>query len=351
MLFILLSVLPWAYSSLAVHTRRHSSDRNEPRHALWVHAYARSGSSTVLSMFAEAWPGAHDGQGSVFSLFEPCHKDDVLAPGVKAGCGKLLTDISRCDFSDVISLHGWNKSHSNTRGVKEFDAKAAHTACAWADLLVFKTIAHPNERYLVPLGGFQVLKENHNLKMVEVLRDPRSIYTSMLTTPPFSNTITRDVGILHEICNSFAAQLKFNHPRVLRILFEDLVADPESVMRKAYEFAGAEFGNAQIEWINSTFKQECNSSSGWQYHDMYTDCHSNPTASLAKWRTFMTEEEINSWKHHPNCVAVSKALNYVDDEDTEKTDPQSLERVEWKSNFPTSNKAKDRQWWKPAFKE
>lgn len=71
---------------------------------VWVHAYARSGSSTVLSMVSQAFSerartlrGATSlvsGAGpvapapeKVFSLFEPCHKGDELDPELeRQGC-------------------------------------------------------------------------------------------------------------------------------------------------------------------------------------------------------------------------------------------------------------------------
>lgn len=355
MLLTILSLLPGLYFVSGLKAEPVESDRlvdgghPQPPHAVWIHAYARSGSSTLLSMFSEAWPGAHTGRGSVFALFEPCHKDDVYEPSLaKRGCGLLLSQLATCDFTDVLVLHGWNKSHSRTRGVTVFEPKAAQTACSRADLLAFKTISHPYERFMMPIHAPMVLKKNPNLKLIEVMRDPRSIYTSMLTTPPFSATTKRDVRLLKEICNSFAASLKVRHPQKIRILFEHLVARPEQEMQRAYEFVGADFGDSQLAWINSTFKQGCSDSNkpdGWKYHNSYTDCHGNPQETLLKWKTFMNQDEIDTWSHHRTCVDISKTFNF----DGFDGMAEHHKRSEVREMFlNASQQVRMTTWWKPG---
>lgn len=360
MLFTILCILPGVYFTSGLKAQPDKPDESQrlvdgaqpqPRHSVWIHAYARSGSSTLLSMFSEAWPGAHTGKGSVFALFEPCHKDDVYTPKLtKKGCGTLLTQLASCDFTDVIAFHGWNKSHSRTRGVKDFEPKAAQSACSRSDLLAFKTISHPYERFIMPTHAPHVLKTNPNLKLIEVMRDPRSIYTSMLTTPPFSATTKRDVRLLKEICNSFAASLKIKHPQKRRILFEHLISQPEREMKRAYEFVGAHLGKEQLAWINSTFKQGgCSDSKkrdGWEFHNAYADCHGNPEETLVKWKTFMNQEEIDTWSKHRTCVDISKAFNF----DGYDGIAEKRERTFVRKSFANaSEQVRKYTWWKPAF--
>lgn len=313
MKLLILGLCSRACSTLDLHRnqRRHVAKPAQPKHAVWVHAYARSGSSTILSMFAEAWPGARKGNGSVFALFEPCHKDDLLEPRLrKMGCGALLSELSDCDFTGVVDLHGWSKSHSRTRGLSDFEPQAAHMNCVSADLLAFKTISHPFDTFRLQDEAFPVLRRNRNLKFIYIIRDPRSIYTSMLTTPPFNENYNRSVAILKRICDSFALSTQTRHPRVHRIVFEHLISNPEAVMRAAYEFVGADFGEPQMAWITNTFRKGCDEGDYWEFHGSYSDCKSDPRASLDKWREFLTSDELNVFKTHDSCVSVAEAWKY-----------------------------------------
>ncbi|CAK0824618.1 unnamed protein product, partial [Prorocentrum cordatum] len=100
----------------------------------WIAAYARSGSSTVLSLTTST-------SLTAFALFEPCHSGDLLEPYLEAqGCGALLLQIASCNFTGIKKLWGWSNGHSSTNGAGSYSPSRAAHACASADLVAFKTI-------------------------------------------------------------------------------------------------------------------------------------------------------------------------------------------------------------------
>merc|ERR1719482_1695426 len=105
----------------------------QPR-VVWLNAFARSGSSTLLSLLeladlkevpgAEATTGRRlnllssrgqvglqhrvQAQQKVFALFEPCDEGNVLGGELrKKGCEGLVRQMMHCDFSEVQQLSHW----------------------------------------------------------------------------------------------------------------------------------------------------------------------------------------------------------------------------------------------------
>merc|ERR1719272_1696569 len=115
-----------------------------------------------------------------------------------------------------------------------------------------------------------------NAHMIEVVRDPRRIYASWLTTSPFKDMFQRSVWILTDICESFAANMDFEHPRLHRIIFEELVTEPTRIMGEMYDFLGQDVGPEQRSWIVNTFNAtKCPDVT--RDNAAYRDCHQ-------KWR-------------------------------------------------------------------
>lgn len=312
---------------------------------VWVHAYARSGSSTVLSMVSQAFQEvaaeehgemqqflnnistpaislAIESQfskskeqfGHVFSLFEPCHKGDELTPELEAkGCSGLIHELANCRFDKIKALNGWHDTHSKTRGVGDYDSKAASAACRSADVVTFKTISQAGEVFNFNEQGLPLLQKNKRLRMVAIVRDPRSIYASWMSTFPFNDTalggVQRDPTLLKDLCSSFATALDVKHPRVRQVVFESLVRDPETVMRDVFKFMKVPFGDSQKEWLQETFNaKDCPGVD--QYIAPYSDCHTNATASLEKWRNVLQPHEVETFATFPACQTVARAYNY-----------------------------------------
>lgn len=293
---------------------RTSKDAQPPanRSIVWVIGYARSGSSTALSMVSAAgqetdlgMDGITDSDHSVFAIFEPCHwgwwvlGDRLTGKLRKQGCRGLLDSISSCDFSQVKSLYFWKDPHTVTPGVSKYSPSAASSSCNQADIVAFKTIFYGHD---LKNKALPILNMHPQARIISIVRDPRGIYASWRTTFPFK--LRTDRSLLTEICDNFAQNLEVKHDRVLTIKFEDLVKQPSMVVQTVYRFLGMEFGERQNAWIASTFSADCG------HQDGYSDCKTNSTAHAAKWKSVMKQDEIDYFLNYPPCVTVAKTYNY-----------------------------------------
>lgn len=285
------------------------------RTTVWVHGFSRSGSSTMLSMFTEAWPEMVQGNAaSVFSLFEPCSEGDELSPDLSAGgCADLLGDIGKCDFSRIRKLNGWYDTHSLVSGItfKQYSSSAAAGACEEASLLAFKTISHVEQPVSIQYR-LDTLLNNPSFLMLDIIRDPRSIYSSVMNTYPFNLKTKRDVSFLLDICDTFALGIDVTHDRIHRVVFEEFVQKPMEVMRAAYNFIGADFGALQLQWILAHINaKSCPDQVKYPWKIKYSDCSMDSKASLSSFRSVLNAVEMQLFVSHPACERVAQAYGYV----------------------------------------
>lgn len=279
--------------------------RRKQQTPVWVHAFARSGSSTVLSMVSKV-----DSSRGVFSLFEPCHKGDRLEAELEEkGCSGLISALSNCDFRQVKALHGWNDVHTTTGGLNAYDAEQASSNCIESDVITFKTVTLPFQE-MSSLSD--VLEGDSRIKAIQLVRDPRSIYASWFSTWPFNQEFKRDRKALKGICDSLVDSLELKgQKRIKFVILEELIEKPEAVMQDVFEFLEKGFGDRQKEWIRSTFN--ANACPGIdQWIAPYSDCHTESRASLNKWKTFMNQDEIQFFDDYVPCQKVRKAFNYTE---------------------------------------
>mmetsp|Transcript_34859 Transcript_34859/g.76055 ORF Transcript_34859/g.76055 Transcript_34859/m.76055 type:complete len:397 (+) Transcript_34859:83-1273(+) len=283
----------------------------QPKTVVWITGYARSGTSTALSMVTSAGekvtPQGKDPDGTVFALFEPCHwgwwiwnRDRLDGSLREKGCSGLLTSLSQCDFTGVRSLYNWGNSHSVTPGVSSYTPQDAEASCSEAELTVFKTIYYGHD---LAEKAIPMLEADERLKVISIVRDPRGIFASWRTTWPFTYKVSRN--LLVDICDKQASNLNVNHPRIHKIVFEELVTNPTSVVRSTFEFLGLPFGQRQLDWIKSTFSASCDGT-----EDEYNDCKSNSTSHIEKWASVMVKEEQDFFSGYENCRAVAMAYGY-----------------------------------------
>mmetsp|Transcript_17821 Transcript_17821/g.39068 ORF Transcript_17821/g.39068 Transcript_17821/m.39068 type:complete len:333 (+) Transcript_17821:85-1083(+) len=284
------------------------------RDVVWVHAYARSSSSTVLSMVSKA-DSAHE-RSRVFSLFEPCHSGDIVTPELKQkGCQGMLDTVAHCDFSGIQKLHGWFDVHSIVRGKKgKYSPEQASKFCKSSELVAFKTVSLPGEVFNFSEQAFPLLSRNPRMNMVKVIRDPRSIYASWHSTWPFRDTYPRNTATLTAICDSLQDTLSImkegKHPQVHAIKFEEMIKEPEQAMRGLYESLKRPFGQEQQEWLRKTFRAEdCPEVQEW--NEAYSDCHtSTRIPEPDKWRKVLTQEEKDAFAKHKQCQEISESMGY-----------------------------------------
>merc|ERR1719240_2544548 len=99
----------------------------------------------------------------------------------------------------------------------------AEVTCKSADVLTFKTVAKPTERFTTKGGDLSLLRDDPQMRMIHVIRDPRAVYGSWFSTWPFNQEYERIPSKLLEICDDYNALLDLKHPRVHQVVFEKLV--------------------------------------------------------------------------------------------------------------------------------
>lgn len=288
------------------------------RVSVWVTGFPRSGSSTTLSL-VKAVSGNTDSQapGQVFSLFEPCHEGDELDPWLRAeGCSGLLTHVAKCDFGGVTRLWGWPQPHTTNNHTMEFSKAVAASFCDKSDVIAFKTVDYGHD-----LSQFLWLLDSApSMRIVATVRDPRGIYASWKTTKPFKGLLKRrwlcgtcPGGLFYnltQICDAYAANLNLDDNRIHTIVFEELLQRPVKTTKRAYEFLGMRFGQAQMEWINRTFDaSNCPEEPTW--HQGFADCHTKSASQNEAWRSVLDAKEIDMFNSHANCVRVAEAYGYA----------------------------------------
>jgi hypothetical protein len=248
--------------------------------------------------------------GHTFSLFEPCHDGDEYDSKLKRrGCRQLLYGVSHCDFSGIEDLWGWRDPHSSNNYSKEFDADAAKEMCEEADIVAFKTVDWGHN-----LKDWQWLLDTHrNIKVLDMVRDPRAIYGSWKRLEPFKTLVeTDDFYTLGEICDHFARNLAFNDTRVKRVIFEDLMSYPTAVTKHIYEFMGQDFAQEQEEWLAAAFNaEECPPPPPGM--EGFTDCHTftgvDPRGQ-EKWRDDLSQADLDLFANRESCQLVAQAYKY-----------------------------------------
>jgi len=341
--------------ALTVRTATKDSVAYDVKTTVWIHGFARSGSSTMMSMVTEAGlEGGPNGRAAarrrselarvnatataiktreegaanaplvdnVFALFEPCDRRDKLAPELEAlpyeeRCAKLMPGLSNCSFEKVDAFHNWQNDHNKLRGAGKdvYVKEKAHAACKSADFVAYKTVTRAFESFRLPAHAIPALDADPSLLLIDMVRDPRSIFASWMSTWPFNDTnlpagVRRNVTALTGICDSIAAGMDVEHPRLKRVVFEHMISRPTQVTRQVGSFLHSPFGTAERNWIARTFNaRECPGVT--MYIAAYSDCHTDSKVSIAKWRGVLTNEEKQAFLHYPPCRAVAQRFNYT----------------------------------------
>lgn len=275
----------------------------------------RAGSSTILSMMSSTFPnGTHSPQdgGEVFSSFEPCTDGDEFIGklqdmnlmwgkrGEEASrlCGEVVLGMSQCDFSSIKGLKHWMDVHSTNGRTATFKRSLAEKMCSESNFVAVKTVA-PIRMENVSW----VLHANPHLKVIEVVRDPRGMYASEAAVGNKSGTT---LGFL---CMRLAWNLHFEHPRLHRVVFEELVKDPRKVSKDVYEFLGRPWGQEQEDWVDGTFNAGCSKIEN-KRHPHFNDCHSDSAAAATSWKKTLPTAQKKEFHQNSDCVDVARAYKF-----------------------------------------
>jgi hypothetical protein len=286
-----------------------TDDKSPNQLVVWVSGYPRSGSSILLSMVSATVDNNREG-GHTFSLFEPCHDGDVYGDKLsKRGCHQLLYGVSHCEFGGIEDLWGWRDPHSTNNYSKQFNGAQAKEMCQESDIVAFKTVDWGHN-----LPDWQwLLDSRENMKVLDMVRDPRAIYSSWKRLEPFSSMVeAHNFYTLEEICDHFAMNLAFNDTRVKRVIFEDLMSHPKPVTQHVYEFLGQAWTDDQEQWLTSAFNaKECPPPPPGM--EGFTDCHTytgNDPRGDEKWRQDLNATDLATFANSKNCQMVAKAYRY-----------------------------------------
>mmetsp|Transcript_27231 Transcript_27231/g.47651 ORF Transcript_27231/g.47651 Transcript_27231/m.47651 type:complete len:449 (-) Transcript_27231:32-1378(-) len=265
--------------------------------SVWISAYARSGSSTLLAGVATA--------PSVFPLYEPHNAQ------THEGKDQFLMRMFECDFisGDVLQAD-WEGA---PRGI----VNAAAERCKSADLVAVKTVVYGHD---LRLEGLPLLEREPQLRIVSLVRDPRAIYSSQMTTPGDFIEAAQGIDGMLSICDVFAKNINVKHKRIEFIVFERMTTDAAGTLEDLFEFLGLEFGSATQEWIEQNFDADCGfwsrfylgfcSVFGVSGCEAYTTCRSDAAASNEKWRYTLGDTELQAFQEHPSCVRVAEFYGY-----------------------------------------
>jgi len=285
----------WSTRGTAVREHRAAS---ENRKVIWVMAYPRSMSSTLLSMVSVTSGPSTDS----FSLFEPCHNGDKIDRALN-GCRGLLEDLSQCRFDRVNHLWGWGNKHSSGYHLEYTPARAT-SMCSNANRVSFKTI-HADHNIS---QWIDFLDANPNLHMVNAIRDPRGIWASWKSMKTMSDKIRKGTFYtLEQVCAAFASNLGVAHPRVKHVLFEDTVKNPHKAARDIYAALNLKVEVALEHWVTSNFNNKACIHAG-----SLADCRADSESMAQKWRTKLTQEELQRFRQDENCQKVKIAYNFGD---------------------------------------
>mmetsp|Transcript_25763 Transcript_25763/g.47084 ORF Transcript_25763/g.47084 Transcript_25763/m.47084 type:complete len:373 (-) Transcript_25763:31-1149(-) len=284
------------------------SQTSAPQVKVWIDAFGRSGSSTLLSM-VEA---VESPNLTVLGLFEPTH--DWPVGNMDTNFLKLM----QCDTAGLPELYGLSDAHSTTSG--SMDKEALAQTCKAADLLAVKTInlAHNLTAEVLPL-----LEQDKDLKVLYLVRDPRGILASQQETPG-SFEYTSEQSML-DVCNVFWNAALVDHPRVMRVVFEEMVSAPEPTARAIYRFLGLpEVAEAQRLWIEANFDAtQCVTPWRklfeyviWMFggsisaFEAYDDCRADDEDTADKWRSALSEANLKAFESHPACRQAADFYNW-----------------------------------------
>mmetsp|Transcript_50445 Transcript_50445/g.109551 ORF Transcript_50445/g.109551 Transcript_50445/m.109551 type:complete len:485 (-) Transcript_50445:332-1786(-) len=307
----------------------------KPPLKIWITGFARSGSSTFLSMVETAGHQASE-EGALgevdmlsqsrgprmFAIFEPCHEDTVPEDTENKDCGSMMDHFFDCNFQGFTAVHGWTHDHSMT-GNAPFELDSATQTCMYSDIIAMKTVNFTNPipkegrgmatlplPYATNLAGLvsYPLEEHFTLRVVNLVRDPRAIVASWFLTGAFNKSIVRSPETLTSICDAFLSNFESlqDHPRVTTVVFENFVTQPAATSKRVFDFLGLPYTDVQEEWIQETFSPDCVN----KKNALFDDCHQNPELSIERWRDELTMEEQKAFFDHPSCCKVASIYGY-----------------------------------------
>lgn len=253
---------------------------------IYVNAFARSMSSTMQKFLETLDP-------STFSLFEPCHWKDKTQYGKMTEEGtaaRCVSDVLDCNFSKIQLLFF-------TPGFKNYKRNYT-TKCLASSTRNFKTITVHNLTNVIDM----VDSHPQELKVVHILRDPRSILASQKLN--FGHRLTE--GGVAEVCRFQLYNLAVSHRKIHKVHFHEIVNDPTLAFKKLTQDMGFSFAAPQEDFVSANFNNpSCDERT-------FSTCRRNSKTRVRKWEKDLNDKEKQLFVNNEECMKVIRTY-YGDD--------------------------------------
>ncbi|XP_063051483.1 carbohydrate sulfotransferase 1-like [Engraulis encrasicolus] len=255
----------------------------------------------------------------------PQARDHVTDHLKRRGASRALCSPPLCDsFFGPHHLRNISESYSEEVACREtcgpLNLTLASQVCRWRGTVVIKTIRVPG------VGDLQDLLEDPrlNLKVVQLVRDPRGVLASrMLSFPrsypqlrlwkmkrrrPEGLDLTQEVQVCENFLRSVTIALR-RRPAWLRgrytlVRYEDLARNTPQVTRVVFEHLGLSVEDVILDWIQENTKAEYDEASGVDAYGTRRDS----AATSEQWRRRLSFDMVEYLQ--TLCAATLDQLGY-----------------------------------------
>lgn len=171
-------------------------------------------------------------------------KEPILIGGcARSGTSLLLSILSAHSAIHAIptetdAFTNWNEEGSPVRMDRLYRQLLLHrvksTATRWCEKRPY------NVRYIGEILKFY----DNKVRFIHIIRDPRSVCTSVHPRKPSQYWVSLD-RYIHDVTLGLAYE---NHSCVFTLRYEDLIEDTNNVLRELCQFIGEPFNEAMKDW-------------------------------------------------------------------------------------------------------
>ena len=227
----------------------------------------------------------------------------VLIGGcARSGTSLLLSVLSAHPSVYAIEQEEWAFLPRATRD--EFAADCGNFCRAWADVEVpdaARRWAEKTPKNVVMFGPLLDAFGDH-LRLIHIVRDGRDVVTSMHP----EDEVRYWVPVEQWIGDASAGLAWFDHPQVLTVRYEDLVANHRPTVARICEFLEEPLTDTVMRWHDrATVRQH--SSWGW------SDVSPLFTSSVRRWERPEYRDRVDEFMRCDRAAALLGALGYLDD--------------------------------------
>mmetsp|Transcript_32675 Transcript_32675/g.56855 ORF Transcript_32675/g.56855 Transcript_32675/m.56855 type:complete len:326 (+) Transcript_32675:48-1025(+) len=316
-LLALVLLLVWAPSVLSLvfglgatteakapNSRNKAAARKLPvqQRVIWINGFPRSGSSFMLSLVSQV-------NFPVFALFEPCAAGDWVAPELsEKGCGAVLSQLANCNFTGITGLAHWRDVHTLRNGAsKNYLQWSAEKACKAAGLVVFKTVTwgHDLSKEAIPF-----LEANPHVQAISLIRDPRSIYASMLDADHFFGRGSEpevDEKTLIGLCDDMYKSMNKSHARMLRVGYENLMSRTHKTVQSIRSFMAIPPELGRLDAVG--FLRKNVNAKHCRDEGSYSDCRRDSMAPVTRYKK-LPRRLSEVFRATESCRSVSLLYGY-----------------------------------------